>query len=164
MKKFFKWVLIVIAVLVLAGLAFMAYMGLLTAPKVSEMKMGPYLFVYEEFTGPYMDTGKVFEKVYAAVKADGIETKRGLGVYFDDPSKVAADKLRSQCGLVIEEENFAKFALIAGKYRSKVIRASDSIVAEFPIRNALSYAFGPMKAYPALEKYAQAKGNNPAVD
>jgi len=135
---------------------------MLTGPSVTEAKMGPYLFVYEEYTGPYMNTGKVFDKVYNAVKSDGIETEKGLGIYFDNPSQVPAEKLRSQCGLVIEEKDLGKFAAVSKKYKSKKINASNSIVAEFPIRNALSYAFGPMKAYPALMKYAQKKGYAPA--
>jgi len=100
----------------------------------------------------------VFDKVYEAVKADGISTTRGLGIYFDDPSKVPSDKLRSQCGLVIEEKDYPAFAAVGKKYRSKVLNLSDSVVAEFPIRNSLSYAFGPMKAYPALDRYTREKG------
>jgi len=157
MKKLLKWLLIVL--LVFAGVSFilLAYMGVLTEPSVSESKMGPYLLVYEEYVGPYMNTGKVFDKVYNAVKNDGIETTRGLGVYFDDPSKVPADKLRSECGVVIESKDAAKFARVSRKYMSKKIKASDSLVVEFPIRSSFSYMIGPMKAYPALGKYAQSK-------
>ena len=163
MKKVLKWILIVLAVAIVLVLTFMGYMGLLGEPKVSEMKMGPYLFVYEPYVGPYMNTGKVFDRVYKAIGSDGIETKRELGIYFDDPSNVPAEKLRSQCGVVIEENDFAKFASVSKKYRSKIIETADCVVAEFPIRNSLSYAFGPMKAYPALAKYAQAKGYRSAV-
>lgn len=163
MKKVLKWFFALLAVVVVAGLAFFGYMGLLGSPKVSEMKMGPFLFVYQEYTGPYMNTGKIFDKVYKTVRSDGIETKRGLGIYFDDPSKVPAEKLRSQCGVVIEENDFAKFASVSKKYKSKIIETADCVVAEFPIRNSLSYAFGPMKAYPALSRYAQSHGYKPAV-
>lgn len=157
MKKLLKWLLII--VLVLAGLAFifLAYMGVLTKPSVFEAKTGPYLFAYEEYVGPYMNAGKICDKVYNSVKKDGIETTRGLGIYFDNPSLVPADKLRSQCGVVIEDKDAAKFSKISGKYRSKRIKAAENLVVEFPIRNSLSYAVGPMKAYPALAEYAQSK-------
>lgn len=157
MKKFLKWLLIIALVLAVIFFAILAYMGALTEPSVSEAKMGPYLLVYEEYVGPYMNTGKVFDKVYNAVKNDGIETTRGLGIYFDDPSRVPADKLRSECGVVIEGKDASKFAAVSKKYMSKKIKASDSLVVEFPIRNAFSYMVGPMKAYPALAKYARSK-------
>ncbi|MFA5104947.1 MAG: hypothetical protein WC527_07225 [Candidatus Margulisiibacteriota bacterium] len=158
MKKFFKRLLIVLLVLAGLVLVFLAYMGVLSKPSVSETKMGPYLFVYEEYVGPYMNSGKIFDKVYKSVKTDGIETEKGLGIYFDNPSKVPADKLRSQCGVVIENKDAAKFAKISKKYKSKKIKAAKNLVVVFPIRNSLSYAVGPMKAYPALMEYAQAKG------
>ncbi len=158
MKRFIKWLLVVLVVLAAAVAGFLGYMGMLTPLAVSESKMGPYLFVYEDHTGPYMGTGKVFDKVYEAVKADGVDTTRGLGIYFDNPSEVPSDKLRSQCGLVVEEKDYQKFSAVGKKYKSKVLNSSDSVVVEFPIRNSLSYAFGPMKAYPALDKYAREKG------
>lgn len=158
MKKFLKWLLVTVLVLAAISFVFLAYMGVLTKPSVSEAKMGPYLFAYEEYTGPYMNTGKVFDKVYRSLKSDGIETTRGLGVYFDDPSVVPAEKLRSQCGSIIEDKDASRFAKVARKYLIKRIKSSDSLVVEFPIRNSFSYMVGPMKAYPALGEYALAKG------
>ena len=158
MKKFFKWLFIVLLVLAGISFIFLAYMGALTKPSVSEAKMGPYLFVYEEYVGPYMNAGKICDKVYKSVKNDGIETTRGLGIYFDNPSKVPADKLRSQCGVVVEDKAAAKFIKVSRKYSFKKMKAANSLVVEFPIRNVLSYMVGPMKAYPALNEYVMAKG------
>jgi len=156
--KALKWILIVLAVLVLILLAFLAYMGVFSAPKATEMKTGPYLLVYEEFTGPYAQTGKVFERVSKAVKAEGFDTPLGIGIYLDDPSKVPQEKMRSRCGVVIDKKDIVKFNRVRYKFKTKRIAEKDSIVVEFPIRNNLSYMIGPMKGYPALMKHAQAKG------
>jgi len=156
--KILKWILIMVAVIVLLVIGFLAYMGLFSPTKAYESKMGPFTIAYESFTGPYAKTGPVFAKVYEAIKAEGIETPRGLGIYYDDPSKVPADKLRSDCGVVIEEKEMAKFNKVRTKFKVKKLARKDSVVVEFPIRNTLSYMIGPMKAYPALMKYAGEKG------
>jgi hypothetical protein len=146
-----------IAVLV-CPIAFLAYMGLLFPLKAYEAEMGPYTIAYESFTGPYAKTGPVFARVYEALKAEKIATVRGLGIYYDDPATVAADKLRSDCGVVIEDSDLARFNRVRGKFQVKRLARMKSVVVEFPIRTPLSYMFGPMKAYPALMRYAQAKG------
>jgi len=156
--KILKWILIIVAVIVVLLLAFLTYMGIFSSPQAYESKMGPFTIIYESFTGPYAETGPVFNKVFEALKAEGIETTRGLGIYYDDPSKVPPDKLRSDCGIVIEEKDLAKFNQIKNKFKVKHLPQKDSVVIEFPIRNMLSYMIGPMKAYPALMKYAEEKG------
>jgi len=156
--KILKWILIIAAVIVVLLVAFLAYLGAFSPMKAYEDKMGPYTIAYESFTGPYAKTGPVFEKVYNALKAEGIATTRGLGIYYDDPSKVPADKLRSDCGIVIEDKDRAKFSRVRRKFKVKKVRKKDCVVVEFPIRNTLSYMIGPMKAYPALMKYAEQKG------
>lgn len=156
--KILKWILIITAVLVVLLVASLAYMGMIFPLKTYEAKMGPFLIAYESFTGPYAQTGPVFGKIFGKLEAEGIGTTRGLGIYYDDPSKVPAEELRSDCGVVIEIKDRAKFWRVSRKFRFNTIHQKDSIVVEFPIRNMLSYMFGPMKAYPALMKYAEEKG------
>jgi hypothetical protein len=119
--------------------------------------MGPYTIAYERFTGPYMQTGPVFARVYETLKKNGINTTLGLGIYHDDPGQVAADKLRSDCGVVIEPKDSARVLRIGAQLLVLTLGKRPCVVVEFPIRNTLSYMFGPMKAYPALMKSAQAK-------
>jgi len=156
--KVLKWVLIVLVVLVLLAVGFLAYLGMFSTLKTTETKMGPYTIAYESFTGPYSQTPTVFTKVYAALKKEGIQGTLGLGIYYDDPSKVSADKLRSDCGVVIGQAEMAKFRLVARKFKVKKIAQANCVITEFPIRNAISYMIGPMKAYAPLTKHAQAKG------
>jgi len=155
--KILKWILIVIIVIVLLVIGFLAYMGIFSPMKPYESKMGPFTIAYENFVGPYGKTGPVFARVSEALKAEGITTARGLGIYYDNPSQVPADKLRSDCGIVIEEKDLAKFNKLKTKFKVKELAQNDSVVVEFPIRNAVSYMIGPMKAYPALMKYAGEK-------
>ncbi|MBN3032891.1 MAG: GyrI-like domain-containing protein [Candidatus Saganbacteria bacterium] len=154
--KIVKWLLIVLVIIALLAAGFLAYLGYFSSPNVREAKMGPYTIVYESFTGPYAQTGPVFARVHKAVTAAGIKAGQGLGIYYDDPSKVPAGKLRSDCGVVIGAKDLRK-ARALKQFKVKRLPASRCAVAEFPIRNTLSYMIGPMKAYPALMKYLQEK-------
>ncbi len=152
--KIGKWLLIVVAVVVVLGAGYLTYLGYFSSPKPYETKTGPYVIAYESFVGPYSKTGPVFASVYDALEAVGVKGRLGIGIYYDDPARVPADKLRSDCGMVLEKGDLAK---LKGKFNIKVLPKTDSVIVEFPIRNTLSYAIGPMKAYPILMRYAREK-------
>lgn len=150
--KIIKWSLIVLVVLVLLAAAWLAYMGVFSTPKVTRQKIGPYTLVYEEYTGPYSDTGKVIKRVYDSCTAVGVVTSKGFGIYLNNPKMTEPDKLQSEIGCVLEEKDLDKAGLLQKKFKVKVWPASDCLVAEFPIRNDLSYMIGPLKVYPELNK------------
>ncbi len=160
-----KRVLLIIAgifgVLAVGMLGFAAYIGLFSTPKVTEMMVGPYTYIYEEFIGDYNKSGPVFDKVYNALKEKGIVTTKGLGVYFDDPAVVPADKLRSYCGVVIEKDDLNRISEFETKFKIGKIARNKKMVIEFPVKNGLSYMVGPMKCYPALLKYTRENNYKP---
>jgi len=155
--KILKWLLIVVLVIVLLFVGFLAYMGYFSTPKVTEQKIGPYTLVYEEYVGPYSNTGKVLTKVYNALKADKIETTKGFGIYLNDPKSTTPDKLHSLVGCVLEKKDEKKAWQLRKKYKVMTWKAKNCLVTEFPIKNDLSYMIGPMKAYPELNKAMQDK-------
>ncbi len=153
-----KIIILVSGIIFLGIVAFLGYMGIFSTHAAVERTTGPYTFAYEDFTGPYKDTGPVFDRVYKALEKEGIKTTRGLGIYFDDPREVPAEKLKSQCGSVIEKKDLGRVPGLEKKFKIKKIEKHDSIVVEFPIKNSLSYMIGPMKCYPVLMEYAREKG------
>lgn len=158
MKKVFIIVGSIIGLLVLVVVIYLAVMGMFSSPKATEKEMGPYCFVYEDFTGPYQNTGPVFDKVYKAMTDAGIESTLGIGVYFDNPAEVPAEKLRSQCGAIYDIADSAKVAKLLPTYKLGKIEKKTFVVVEFPIKGAMSYMIGPMKCYPVLDKYFTEKG------
>lgn len=156
--KVLKWILIIVVVLIIAAVSYLAYMGVFNKLEAKQAKTGPYTIAYEEYIGSYSLTGPIFEKITRSLKTDGIETSRGLGIYFDDPSKTPADKLKSHCGIIIEEKYLLKVRKLGKKYTVKKIKGTESIIVEFPIRNSMSYMIGAIKAYPLLMRYAKEKG------
>lgn len=156
--KVIKWVLIVIAVIIALGIAYLGYLGMFSGLPVSEKEMGPYVFVYEHFIGPYQDTGKVFFRVNGVLEKEGIKATKGLGIYYDDPKVTAPGELRSDCGSIIEASDVSRLKDLKS-VNIKSIGRQYCIVAELPIKGALSFMIGPMKGYPALMKYAREKGS-----
>jgi len=152
-----KIIITIILVLLVAMIAFGYYIGLFSTPKVTEQTMGEYIYAYEEFVGDYKKTAPVFENVNKILANLGVKSTRGIGVYFDNPKEVPTDKLRSNCGSIIEEQDYPKVDTIATTLKIGKLNSGQSIVVELPLKNVISYMVGPMKAYPALMKYAQAK-------
>lgn len=158
MKKVLLVIGIAAAVAVLGFAVFMAYLGMFGTVAVAEREMGPYTMVYESFVGPYAQSGQVFDRLYKSLKADGIESEDGIGIYYDNPAKTPANQLRSDCACVLTPDQVVKAQSLGTKYRFKTIGKSPCLVAEFPIRSPLSYMIGPMKTYPAIMQAAKAKG------
>jgi hypothetical protein len=66
--------------------------------------------------------------------------------------------------MVLGAKDLGKVALLKKKKFNVVnIEKQKSMVAKFPLRNALSYAIGPTKGYPALMKHMKEKGYKMAV-
>lgn len=153
--KIIKWLLIILVIIVLVIAGFLAYMGMFGTLKVSEREIGPFDYVYERYVGEYKNTGMVFSLLYDQLKKDGISTANGLGIYYDDPVKVAKDKLRSDCGIVIQGKDLAKLTGLKQRYNVGHLPKKVCVIVEFPLINQLSLMLGPAKGYPALTKYAQ---------
>jgi hypothetical protein len=159
--KIIKIILGIVLFLVLASAGFFWYMGIFTAPETDVKSAGPFNMVYEDYTGPYNNVGPVFDQVYQNLKKDGLDTKRGIGVYFDNPQTVAAEKLRSQCGSIIEENQMQKFDSIKSKYKFQILPARNSLILTYHVRSTLSFMFLPMVAYSAMEKEINARNLKP---
>ncbi|HBE01926.1 MAG: hypothetical protein A2096_08290 [Spirochaetes bacterium GWF1_41_5] len=157
MKKVLTIIGVTVVIIAAAILVFLASLGYFRKVEVVERRTGPYSYVYREFKGPYMNTKTVFDEVYKIVKAEGCNPEKGIGIYFDDPAKVPAAELRSKCGCIIEGADLAKLPVLKEKLAFDELKEADSLVVEFPIKNAMSYMIGPMKAYPAISKAALEK-------
>jgi AraC family transcriptional regulator len=79
--------------------------------------------------GPYQEIGGAFERLGAAVEAAGLRRSvdEWLGIYFDDPSTVPADSLRSMAGVTATGANaapagLAEVRLPGGRYARMRVR------------------------------------------
>jgi hypothetical protein len=158
--RILKWFLWIAAVLVIIAAGLLWFIGAFDQVKVSEQQVGPFTYAYEKFVGPYQNSGAVFTNVYKILKEASVESTRGIGIYYDDPKTVAAAKLRSDCGAIIELKDIRK---LRGKLLISRLGKKNCVVAELPIKTMFSYMIGPAKAYPTLINYAKARALKTAM-
>jgi preprotein translocase subunit SecF len=157
--KIMKTVLIILAILVVLIIAVYAYYGGFSKISFRIENQGGETIVYENLTGDYMQSAKVGNSIYYTLLNDEkIATTKGIGIYYDDPKKVAKEKLRSEHGCIIENVDSTTLARLAEKYQVKTLPQSEFVVTEFPFKGKLSVLLGLMKVYPALEKYYKEHG------
>lgn len=154
MKKF--RVIIVILILILFGIwLLLSQLGFFREVIVQEKAMGPYMMVYEKHIGDYQESGVIQKKIYdELISKANIETFKGVGIYYDDPGEVATDKLRSEIGCILEEDDLEKIDMLKDmNFHIKEIASAKYLYAEFPYKNSLSIFMGIIKVYPVLKKY-----------
>lgn len=152
-----KKLVIGLGVFVVAVVVFLFYEGVFCSVKVSEQVVGDYWVVCRENVGPYEKVAPVMKKVCEDLKNDGIETNLECGLYYDDPKDVSKENLRSEVGAILDVKYCDRIESLQSKYKVKQLKSRNSLVAEFPIKNVLSFMVGPMKVYPAMDKYCKAK-------
>ena len=158
MKKFIKISLIILAVFVAAILGVLYYHDFFTSPKLVEKEMGPYTFATKRYVGPYYETGPTMDEVDSFLREMGVESTKGVGLYYDDPDKVAASELRSDVGNVLEGVDEETLSKIKEKFNVIEFEKANSAVVEFPIKSMLSYMIAPMKTYPVISNHWLEKG------
>lgn len=158
MKKILKAFLLVVVVLAaLIGLT-LAYHGFFDKYEVTEKEVGPYMLATKRFVGSYYKVGPTMTEVDTWLRENGVESTKGVGLFYDTPTEVEEDKLRSDVGNVLENVDEEKLIEIKEKYEVKELAKQNAVVVEFPIKSPLSYMLSPMKVYPIISKYWLEKG------
>ena len=155
--KAFKWITGILVVSIVAILVLLAYLGFFGGMNIYERKMGPYVYAYKEFVGVYQDSLPVLAEVNGILTGEGVKPAMGVSVYIFEPFKVSLN-LHGVCGAVIDEKDKSKLDALAKKLKIGNFAQADCVVAEFPLKNYLSYSIGPVKVYPFMLKYMFSKG------
>lgn len=154
MKAFFGLIgslgLIIVVVLV--------YHEYFSKIEIDEEEIGPYVFATKRFIGSYSKVSETMNEVDKYLRELGINGTTGVGMYYDNPAKTKQDELRSDVGNVIEETDEDTLSKIREKFEIKEFEEQRVIMTKFPIKSPLSYIIGPMKAYPAIDKFMKENG------
>jgi DNA gyrase inhibitor GyrI len=153
-------VLALIAVIV----AVYGYYGGFSKVQFQPVEQGGEILVYREFVGDYQQSGARMDEVYSSLLTDyKIETRRGFGIYYDNPETVEASKLRSDLGCILENADSSKIAVLQKSFKVKICPKGNYLVAEFPFKGSLSIFLGIMKVYPILSQYMEENGYSDRV-
>lgn len=105
---------------------------------------------------------------YSLLNEYGVETTKGVGIYYDNPQQVEKSKLRSEIGCILDAPlDSMKMSDISSKFKIKTLPESPSIVTEFPFKGTMSVIVGIIKIYPALNDFISKNGykaNGPILE
>lgn len=152
-----KIAIVSLLVILLLVVVFLAYMEMFSKVSIVEKKMGPYTYAFVSHTGAYSGVGKPMMELYEKMTEAGFSSVDGIGIYYDDPNKTPKENLRSDVGSIIRSEDAEKIEVNRDKFNFATLEEREYIVTEFPLKNKMSFMFGPMKVYPAFAKYLKNK-------
>lgn len=159
--------IVIVAIVVIAILSIYAYFGGFNSIKVKTEVTGGEVIVYKEVKGNYKQTPDITNEIYYYLLNElGIETYKGIGVFYDNPKEVEEKKLRSESGCIIEARDIERLNSDKCKYKIQILPTDTVITAELLFKGTLSIFMGFIKVYPAIEKYAQTHnmGNGPIIE
>jgi hypothetical protein len=156
--KFFKIIVTVFSILAVIVISFLWYLNFFADIKISEKEEGGYIVAGTEVIGPYSKIGKSMVEVDSKLRKLGIISSKGLGIYYDDPKITPKEKCRSFVGNILIGKDLQRIKEIESKgLKIDSISKTKALVAEFPLKNSVSYMIGPMKVYPILSKHMKEK-------
>ncbi len=148
-----KIIFIIVVLIFLSLLGPLLYLGGFKNIVPSELEIPGMNLVYVKNIGSYYEVGPVMNKVYEDLKAVGIESTVGAGIYLDNPQKTPKQELRSLVGSIVSDNDALKAK--EANFSILKIKTGKGVMAEFPYKNILSYMLAPMKIYPEMQKYLE---------
>lgn len=102
--------------------------------------------IYKEHRGPYHKINNAIKEVEEWAKLENIKCTITFGEYFDNPSRIDPERLKSHAGCVVKEKPTED---LPAHIHYKHIESKIYLKAEFEG----SPAIGPMKVYPAIQDW-----------
>jgi hypothetical protein len=157
--KIVKWILIVAGIILAFLIVYLARYGLFAKITVTEKPLSSFVMVYRKYVGPYQGIGPVMDSLYKdVVSTYNIKPVRGIGLYYDNPREVPAEKLRSLAGCIVESGDLGKVAELKKKYYVREYPAGQAVAAEFPFKGKPAIILGVFRVYPKMTKYIDGRG------
>jgi hypothetical protein len=157
--KTIKIILIGLATIIITLLLFAWYIGFFNPVNVIEKYEGGYVVAGMNVTGSYSKVGNSIMEVDNKLKKMGVTSSKAFGIYYDNPKVMADEKCRSFVGNILEEQDLSRVDdLKSAGFRVDSVPYAKTIIAEFPMKNSISYMIGPMKIYPKISKYMEKRG------
>lgn len=129
------------------------WLGAFNRVELLSEERGPYRIICMGHVGPYHEIANTILEVKDRLKDAENRPEVPCAIYYDDPAKVAKEKLRSKGGFLLEDEIEAKGLL-------EIVTISRRKVLLGRLKGHPSLA--PLKVYPAMAGWMEENGFVPA--
>lgn len=167
-KRSTRKVLLIISALLILLTTVYAYYGGFAKANIWIETQGGETLVYMDVTGTYSQAASVTNKIERSLLNDyQIESRKGFGIYYENPKKVSKEKLHSEIGCILEEADNIRLDSLKSKFKVRVFPRKDYIITEFPYKGMFSVMIGIMKVYPAMKKFSlqyEVKEDSPVME
>lgn len=127
-----------VALLLVAVVTGLAYLGAFASVEVEERAMGPFRFVYRTLDGADpRRVGEITEQVGNALRAAGVMRIRPFDVYYPEEASTP-----NEIGWEVAEEHFQALTALDLSFLQRTIPAKPCMVARFPWKHPLSFVVG----------------------
>jgi hypothetical protein len=150
-----KPILSVTLIALTAIVSILAWYGLFAKVTLSEQLIPSFSFAYEKHIGDYRQSGRIMGEIYKRLEEEGIDSTKGIGLYYDNPRKVPVKNLRSLAGCILPDEHTAKRETLKGRYLLATLPETKVPVIRFPYKGKLSVVLGTLKVYPRINAWFQ---------
>lgn len=126
-----------------------AWWGGFNEIRIEPAQGGPYLYAYQEQTGDYAKLPDLAGEVYQALKHQKIEPGLPINVLYSNPDLVPMGERRARTGYLVPEGVQVKEPLMLDRIPVRPV---------LRVQVQASPLLAPSRAYLALDKYQQARG------
>ncbi len=137
---------------------FLAYLGYFNTVRFKVTKLPKLTLALMPFEGSYKESTALQVELFKRMQEAGLTSDRSCGIYFDDPKKVASNRLRSLVGMVVAEHEKESFLALQTQAKLIELEEDEAIVSSFAYKSGLSILLAISKIYPAFDKYAKRNG------
>jgi AraC family transcriptional regulator len=135
----------------------MIHLGVWKNPEISMQDTKPRKLLAKNHLGAYHKINPIIQSVESFAKKFEVTCNETFGEYFDDPTSVSEDRLRSRGGCIVPFET----DFINSKFSAADLKQEELELIELPPAKAVAAVFtgspaiGPYKVYPKIDRYMQ---------
>lgn len=147
MSKVLKWAAIsFVSFFLVTAIFFYFRLGFYKEVRLEKMNSAIDMhLIYKEHRGPYHRINNIIKEVEEWAEIENIDCPKTFGEYFDDPSRIDPDRLKSHGGCVVNQKPESLPVHIKYKYHEPKVYLKAYFEG--------SPAIGPMKVYPAIQDW-----------
>lgn len=135
---------------------FLKIFGLFTSAEVCTISFPSGIFYKKDYKNDYSKNMPYLEEIKTLVSKDETKKVNGVGFYYDNPQKTKREDCRCSLGIFHEKSHSLKpeyeNLLLEKGYKKYEIECSKSLMVEWCYELGITFYFGIMKAYAALNK------------